>query len=229
MKQSDFAKVKTAYLSKLKTSRDAFRSGIAGMTPQKLISNAHNIAGVQLCYKKLLKANEDEMLYLLRFRDPLMAVASGYTAMENDVAADDIFETISAMQDNPDTFRQFPQDPEWAERDDPGLRREFAEKMENCWKTYTDKMSRLSFPELLVRGAELKSAAEFYSMTKNYSLPLDHVRQFNEYHDPLAVLIGAALRYCGQEELDDMFSVIENIIGNPHEFMETPEPGCDNQ
>lgn len=112
MKQNDFAKVKTAYLSKLKTSRDAFLSGAAGMTHQELISNAHNIAGVQLCYKKLLKANEEEMLYLLRFRDPLMAVASGYTAMENDVAADDIFETISAMQDNPDTFRQFPQDPE---------------------------------------------------------------------------------------------------------------------
>lgn len=227
--KDDFEKVKAAYLSKLKTSRDTFLSGIAGMTPQELISNAHNIAGVQLCYKKLLKANEEEMLYLLRFRDPLMAVASGYTAMENDVAAEDIFETISAMQDDPDTFRRFPQDPEWAERDDPGLRREFAEKMESCWKSYTDKMSRLSFPELLVRGAELKSAAEFYSMTKNYSLPLGHVRQLNEYHDPLAVLIGAALRYCSQEELDDMFSVIENVIGNPYEFTETPEPGCDNQ
>ena len=135
MIQNDFEKVKAAYLSKLKISRDAFLSGIAGMTSQELISNAHNIAGVQLCYKKLLKANEEEMLYLLRFRDPLMAVASGYTAMEDDVAAEDIFETISAMQDDPDTFRRFPQDPEWAERDDPDLRREFAEKMESCWKS----------------------------------------------------------------------------------------------
>ena len=109
MIQNDFEKVKAAYLSKLKISRDAFLSGIAGMTPQELISNAHNIAGVQLCYKKLLKANEEEMLYLLQFRDPLMAVASGYTVMENDVAADDIFEIITTMQDDPDTFRQFPQ------------------------------------------------------------------------------------------------------------------------
>ena len=59
--QNDFEKVKAAYLSKLKISRDAFLSGIAGMTPQELISNAHNIAGVQLCYKKLLKANEEEL------------------------------------------------------------------------------------------------------------------------------------------------------------------------
>lgn len=149
--QDDFEKVKTAYLSKLKTSQDAFMSGVAGMTPQELISEAQKISGVQLCYKKLLKANEEEMLYLLQFKDPLMVVASGYIAMQNDVAADDIFEIISTMQDDPDTFRRFPQDPEWAERDDPGLRREFAEKMENCWKAYTDKMSQLSFSELLVR------------------------------------------------------------------------------
>lgn len=149
--QDDFEKVKTAYLSKLKTSQDAFMSGVAGMTPQELISEAQKISGVQLCYKKLLKANEEEMLYLLQFKDPLMVVASGYIAMQNDVAADDIFEIISTMQDDPDTFRRFPQDPEWAERDDPDLRREFSEKMENCWKAYTDKMSQLSFSELLVR------------------------------------------------------------------------------
>lgn len=227
--QNDFEKVKAAYLSKLKTGRDAFMSGAAGMTSQELIRNAQNIAGVQLCHKKLLKANEEEMLYLLQFRDPLMVVASGYTVMQNDVAADDIFEIISTMQDDPDTFRRFPQDLEWAERDDPDLRREFTEKMENCWRAYTDRMSQLPFPELLMRGAELKAATDFYNMTKNYSLPLDHVRQLNEYHDPLAVLIGAMLRYRNHDELDDMFSVIENIIGNPHEFMETPEPGCDNQ
>lgn len=216
---SDYKKIKTAYLSKLKNSRDAFLAGVSSMPPQELINKAQEIALVRLCYEKLLKANEDEMLFLLQFHDPLMVVASDYAATQKQVAADDIFESVLALQDQPDTLQRFPVDPEWLEEDDwAKMHRQLTERVKTCWQAYLKELDGLPLAELVQRFGEINAARCSYEMLTRIQMDSETVQALLRFADPLAVLRDQWIESKDPEQTDDFIDQLSEVVFNCQEY-----------
>lgn len=187
--QIDKRKVRAAYLNKLKDSWQKYNSWLENASSPVLIERCREIAAVRACYDALSKrpASKEEMLYLLRFRDPLMAVKHVYLTMQEDVLAEDVFEVVSVMQDVPDTDSHFALDEEWAERDDPELRKAFREKVERCWNWFCDDIQDCTPLELLNRARKLEAARTSYILLKKPALPLECIQYLIRFKDPLRV------------------------------------------
>ena len=187
--QIDKRKVRSAYLNKLKDSWQKYNSWLENASSPVLIERCREIAAVRACYDALSKrpASKEEMLYLLRFRDPLMAVKHVYLTMQEDVLAEDVFEVVAVMQDVPDTDSHFALDEEWAERDDPELRKAFREKVERCWNWFCDDIQDCTPLELLNRARKLEAARTSYILLKKPALPLECIQYLIRFKDPLRV------------------------------------------
>lgn len=217
MKQYNLEKVKAAYFSKLETSRDSFHKEIERKPLWQIIGSAREIAAVQICYDKLLHADEDEMLYLLRFRDPLMAVKQVFLAMQKDVLAEDVFEVIATMQDVPDTDSRFGLDEEWIEQDDPELRKAFREKVERCWKLFRKEIQDSTPLELLYFARKLEAVRASYFLLMKPALPLECIQYLVRFKDPLRVTSEEWLADSRNEPYDCILEVI-------YDTMEGSEP-----
>lgn len=219
MTQNDFEKNKTAFLDKLKSSLDAFMSGVTVLKPKELIDRAQDIAGVQLCYEKLLKVDEEEMLYLIQFRDPLIAVASGYTVMQKEMAADDIFEVVSTMQDEPDTLKRFPADLDWVEEDDLQKAHDrLTERVEACWQKYMGELDGLPLAELVQRFGEINAARQSHEMFMRIQMDSKTVQALLRFADPLAVLRDVWIDYKDPELTDDFVGLLSDVVFDSMEY-----------
>lgn len=186
---NDGRKIKAIYRKKLKSSWERFNSWMENASPSILIERSREIAAVRACYETLTKrpASKEEMLYLLHFRDPLMAVKHVYLAMQEDVLADEVFEAVTIMQDAPDTDSRFGLDEEWIEQDDPGLRKAFREKVERCWKRFCKDIRDCTPLELLNRARKLEAVRTSYILLKKPALPLECIQYLIRFKDPLRV------------------------------------------
>jgi len=132
----DKKQIKNIYQSKLIHDWNTFLAVVSELSFAQILSCASKIAAAKTCFKKLL-AQDDEnfMLYLLRFENPLYAVMEGYLALQVSVAEDDILETVSDMMDEPETDLHHSLDPEWAE-DCSIVLNAFQQKLERNWQDY---------------------------------------------------------------------------------------------
>ena len=187
---TDGRSIRAAYLKKLKAGWQNYSSWMKNSPPSVLIERSREIAAVRACYDTLTKqrASKEEMIYLLRFCDPLMAVTHVYLTMQEDVLADVVFETVSVMQDVPDTDRQFALDEEWFCQDDPELRRAFSEKVERCWKQFCENQMDYTPLELVNRARKLEAARVSYIVLKGKTLPLECIQYLIRFKDPLRVV-----------------------------------------
>lgn len=199
------------YNTKLEASRNKFMDEIESMPRHEIISQASRIAAVQACYDELMDADEDEMLYLLQFQDPLMAVVSGYGAMIETVTGDDILEIVYEMQDDPNTLMKFPLDADWAEPGYTGPQRMLREKVEKCWQTYLSKLNGLSIIELVPRLGEINATRLCYEMLMKVVSDDESTQVLLRLPDPLKEVRDQWMQSKELEDTDDFICELNSV------------------
>ena len=116
MENKNEINIKEAYRAKL---TKGWRELVDGWSlDEKIVEKIKKTAAAAACYQSLMsEEDEDYMLYLLRFKDPLGIVADGYLATLEMAVEEDLYQIVNDLMDAPGTDFKYPLDPEWAEKD----------------------------------------------------------------------------------------------------------------
>lgn len=202
---------RNVYINKLKASRNKFVNEMESLSRHEIISQAARIATVQACYDELMDADEDEMLYLLQFQDPLMAVVSGYSTKVRSATGDDILEIVYKMQEDPNTLMKFPVDEDWAEPGYTGPQRMLKDKVEQSWQTYLAKLDGLSIAELVPRLGEINATRFCYDMLMRIVSDDESTQVFLRLPDPLEEVRDQWMQSRELEDSDDFICELNRV------------------
>lgn len=186
MENKNEINIKEAYRAKL---TKGWRELVDGSSlDEKIVEKIKKTAAAAACYQSLMsEEDEDYMLYLLRFKDPLGIVADGYLATLEMAVEEDLYQIVNDLMDAPGTDFKYPLDPEWAEKD-VLLLLAFREKMEQNWQDYLASLDGLPMAGLARRLGEINATRICYEAMRDIWPDQEIVRELNRYADPLALL-----------------------------------------
>ena len=110
MENKNEINIKEAYRAKL---TKGWRELVDGWSlDEKIVEKIKKTAAAAACYQSLMsEEDEDYMLYLLRFKDPLGIVADGYLATLEMAVEEDLYQIVNDLMDAPGTDFKYPLDP----------------------------------------------------------------------------------------------------------------------